>query len=506
MIDSQEKGTEMKRWMLVVPMCVALLGVANEAAAVPDTTHFTARVSDGDGPITGVVPMTFKFFDTASTGTGTELWSEDYAALIATEGLVTVELGQTASNGLDSIVFDGSDVWLEVTVNSVVQSPRIKVGVVPYAVAAGTAETLGDLAPGDVQQLVTGTCAAGSSIRAIAANGTVTCEPDDVGTGDITGVTASTGLTGGGTSGTVSLSVDTSTIQARVASSCAAGSAIRAIAAGGTVTCEGGATGDITGVTASTGLSGGGTSGTVSLSVDTSVIQARVSNSCAAGSSIRAIAANGTVTCEPDTVGTGDITGVTASTGLSGGGTSGTVALSVDTAVIQARVSSSCNVNSSIRAIAANGTVTCEADSNSGGDITGVTASTGLSGGGSSGTVSLSVSFSGSGSASTVARSDHGHTHNPRQAAFAFIVFESDPASSAVRAHGYVNSNGTNPGGGYNYGGVSWNAGLNRYEIAITGESYFYNNYATVITPTTAGVSCSTGSVSGELLVTCWDY
>ena len=118
--------------------------------------------------------------------------------------------------------------------------------------------------------------------------------------------------------------------------------------------------GDITAVNAGTGLSGGGSSGGVTLSANTGYLQRRVDKSCAAGSSIRAIAADGSVTCEPDDNSGGDITQVNAGTGLSGGGTSGNVTLSANTGYLQRRVSKSCAAGSSIRAIAADGTVTCD--------------------------------------------------------------------------------------------------------------------------------------------------
>jgi hypothetical protein len=118
-------------------------------------------------------------------------------------------------------------------------------------------------------------------------------------------------------------------------------------------------------VTAGTGLTGGTITSSGTLAVDTAVIQARVTGTCAAGSSIRVINANGTVTCETDDTGGGGgggtVTSVGTGTGLTGGPITSSGTIAADTNYLQRRVGSTCAVGSSIRAIAADGTVTCQA-------------------------------------------------------------------------------------------------------------------------------------------------
>jgi hypothetical protein len=97
--------------------------------------------------------------------------------------------------------------------------------------------------------------------------------------------------------------------------------------------------GDITGVTAGVGLSGGGTSGTVTLTLDLSELSTAT---VATGDyvAIQDITDNSSkkVTAQSiaDLAPQGDITGVTAGVGLSGGGTAGNVTLTLDVSELSA--------------------------------------------------------------------------------------------------------------------------------------------------------------------------
>jgi hypothetical protein len=82
-------------------------------------------------------------------------------------------------------------------------------------------------------------------------------------------------------------------------------------------------------VTAGSGLGGGGTGGAVSLFVDFTQTQQRITGACPAGSSIRQIGQDGSVICEDDTSNLGDITSLTAGAGLTGGGAAGDLVLAI---------------------------------------------------------------------------------------------------------------------------------------------------------------------------------
>ncbi len=157
--------------------------------------------------------------------------------------------------------------------------------------------------------------------------------------------------------------------------------AIRAGTATNAETLEGlSATDFVTGVTVGPGLSGGGSSGDVLLSADTAYVQRRV-GPCGAGNAIQVIAVDGTPTCIP--VGSGDITGVTVmpGSGLTGGAAMGDAPLALV----------SCMPGDILKFTTA-GWV-CALDDDAGGDITAINtpAGSGLTGTTSTGDASLAL-------------------------------------------------------------------------------------------------------------------
>ncbi len=255
----------------------ALLGAGfADAQAVGSAFSYQGELRVAGQPADSAHDFRFRLFSAASGGS--QIGSTVTANAVAVQdGLFTTQLDFGPAQ------FAGDAQWLEIAVRPAgsgsfqTLNPRTAVTATPYALGAVAA----------LANSVTSTSIVDGSVQS-----------QDIAAGAIG-----------------SAQVDQNQVQRRVSGSCSASQAMRSISATGTVVCGNLGSGTISAVNAGTGLSGGGSSGAVTLNIanggvgqaqiDDSEVQRRVTGSCLAGQYLRAVASDGSVTCGFDEVGSG---------------------------------------------------------------------------------------------------------------------------------------------------------------------------------------------------------
>jgi hypothetical protein len=115
------------------------------ASALPRLVRFSGPVKDLNGTaLTGVVGITFALYS-EQTG-GAALWLETQNVTADSNGHYTALLGSTQPGGLPADLFTSEQArWVGVQISGQAEQPRVLLVSAPYALKAGDAETVGGL-------------------------------------------------------------------------------------------------------------------------------------------------------------------------------------------------------------------------------------------------------------------------------------------------------------------------------------------------------------------------
>src|SRR3984957_9860705 len=338
--------------LLILLPLTNLASAQTQSSAVPRLVQFSGIINVHETPRAGVIGLTFALYKDEQGGA--PVWLETQNAKLDSSGHYSVQLGATLPNGLPQELFDSGEArWLGVQLAGQPEQPRVLLLSVPYALKAADAETLGGLPLSAF--VLASPLAAPSRAAAPATSASSSLSPSLAGTGTTNFLplwTSSTALGSSvlfqsGTGSTARIGIGNTTPAATL--DVTGGATIRGLLNlpnAATATATAGADSRPFGLVASTYNSStkaaanqlfhwqaepiGNNTATPSATLN---LLFATAPAAAAETGLK-INHLGQITFAPGQTfpgAGGTITGVTAGTGLTGGGTSGNVTLNLDT-------------------------------------------------------------------------------------------------------------------------------------------------------------------------------
>lgn len=226
---------------------------AATAMAIDTRVSYQGTLEDAGQAANGNYDLEFTLQDTAGGAIGAALQRENVPVV---NGVFTVELdfGPTA--------FTGADRQLQIGVRPgaatgayTLLAPATRITPAPYAQVADDALFAATIADNSVSSAKIADGAITAADLATSSVGSDEISDGAIAAADIS--VASIGAT----------QINPAQVQVRIAAGCLAGQSIRSVGSDGSVVCADAGTGDVTGVTAGSGLTGGGSSGDLTIGV-----------------------------------------------------------------------------------------------------------------------------------------------------------------------------------------------------------------------------------------------